>query len=59
MIMIKVTDKYYVLSQKSWAGKNLRSSPLSKELAERIRTQLLNKGYRVATLVRVATVVTN
>lgn len=57
--MIKVTDKYYVLSQKNWASKSLRSSPLSKELAERIRVQLLDRGYRVATLVRVATVVTN
>lgn len=55
--MIKVTDKYYVLSQKNWVSKNLRSSPLPKEAAEKIRGQLLDKGYRVVTLVRVATVI--
>ena len=52
-----VEGSFRVVSQKTWKGKTIYSSPLEKEEAYRLKASLESKGYYIVTLVFVVSLV--
>ena len=50
-----VKTQFYVFSQKGWLSPTIRSTPLQKDLAYKIRNNLLDKGYRHVVVIQVIT----
>lgn len=58
MRKLQISKMYYkVISQKCWHTKSMISSSLSEEAAKNLRSNLLDSGYRYATVVIIAEVI--